>query len=365
MKIPFSITASSAGPKAEIRITGHIGWEIDSESFRKQIDDIIASGVNQATIYINSPGGSVFDANEIVNILSRFKKRTCVGGAIVASAASYIACNCDTFEMPENGMLMIHRPQGFTGGNVEDLQSYTKLLSDMEKNYKALFLAKAKDKPAFEKAWAESDYWLTAKEAVAQGFATSVKQKVNYDKDITDMLTACGCPVDKINQISNNKNKMNILDFLKNLFGLSDAANEQDVINVVKPLNDKVKTLTDENKSLTERLKAYEQKDKDAQALEAKSLLDAAVLDGRLNADTRKPYEAFFASNFADAKAALGAMPKRESVAGKVTNSTPVDKYAKSWSELDKAGLLASLKADNYELFKEKYKEQFGNYPKE
>lgn len=365
MKIPFSITASASGAKAEIRITGHIGWEVDSESFRKQVDDIIASGIHQANVYINSPGGSVFDANEIVNILSRFKKKNCVGGAIVASAGSYIACNCDTFEMPENGMLMIHRPQGYSGGNVEDLQSYVKLLSDMEKNYKALFLAKAKDKAAFEKAWAESDYWLTAKEAVAQGFATSVKQKVNYDKDITDMLTACGCPVDKINQFSNNKNKMNILDFMKNLFGLSDAANEQDVINVVKPLNDKVNTLTAENKTLNERLKAFEQKEKEAQTAEAKSLLDAAVLDGRLNAETRKPYEAFFTSNHVEAKAALAAMPKRESVAGKVTNSTPVDKYAKSWNELDKAGLLASLKADNYELYKEKFKEQFGNYPKE
>ena len=123
MKIPFAIVAAASGQKAEVRITGHIGWETDSENFRKQVDDIIASGITEADIYINSPGGSVFDANEIVNILSRFTVKNCTGGALVASAASYIACACDTFEMPENGMLMIHRPSGYAGGKIEDFQS--------------------------------------------------------------------------------------------------------------------------------------------------------------------------------------------------------------------------------------------------
>ena len=49
-------------------------------------------------IYINSPGGECFEANEIVNVIKRFPgKITGEGGALVASAATYIAINCTSF----------------------------------------------------------------------------------------------------------------------------------------------------------------------------------------------------------------------------------------------------------------------------
>ena len=64
-------------------------------------------------IYINSPGGECFEANEIVNVIKKFPgKITGEGGALVASAATYIAINCTSFSMPANGLFMIHQVSG-------------------------------------------------------------------------------------------------------------------------------------------------------------------------------------------------------------------------------------------------------------
>lgn len=364
MKIPFSITANTCQGRAEIRILGVIGWETDSETFRAEVEKILAQGVTQAQVYINSPGGSVFDANEIVNILSGFKVKHCQGGALVASAAAYIACSCDTFEMPENGMLMIHRPSGALEGNIEDFESYVKLLGDMQESYRKLFASKAKDKAEFEKAWASSDWWLTAKEAQAKGFATSVKAKVKLDKDTTDMLQACGCPEKTFKTITQSKNtKMELLSFFKNLFGLSDTATEQDAINSVTRLQSENKTLKDEKAALQAKIDAAEKLRKDHQVAEAKMLLDAAVLDGRLTADTRKLYEPLFASDHDSAKAAIAALPKRNPIATRVGTQSSAGKYDLGWNVLDKAGMLHSLKTEDPELYKEKFKERFGVEP--
>ena len=71
-KLTFSII--NQGGKAEIRIVGHIGsWEANSEKFTNEIDQLINSGVQDLDVYINSFGGSVLEANEIINQLRRFK----------------------------------------------------------------------------------------------------------------------------------------------------------------------------------------------------------------------------------------------------------------------------------------------------
>lgn len=369
MKIPFSISATSSNNRAEVRIVGAIGWETDSESFRRTVDEIISQGITEVNVYINTPGGSVFDANEIVNILSGFKTKNCVGGALVASAGAFIACSCDTFEMPANGMLMIHRPSGAVSGKVEDFESYIKLLTDVQEAYRSLFASKAKDKKEFEKYWSTADWWLTAKEAKDKGFATAVKANVKYDKTTTDMLVACGCPSEKYTHTNStlNKSKMELLSFFKSLFGLADGATEQDAINSVQRLQSENQTLKKEKETLEARFAKQEAKQKQEQEADVKTLLDAAVKDGRIDAVIRPVYEKLFISDYVAAKAALAAIPMRNSISKQInaeanTSSTMFDK---SWEELDRAGLLASLRDQNFELYKEKFKNKFGNYPKE
>ena len=194
-KIPFNIAATKQGATAMIRITGSIGWQTNAEIFRNEVDKLISGGVRDAHVYINTPGGSVFDANEIVNIISKFPGRvTGEGGALVASAGSYIAVHCHTFSMPSNGQFMIHKPTGITKGKTSEIETYLKLMRDIEKLYFEAYMAKAKNKADFINKWDLGDYWMTAVEAKQAGFITEVNQVVNIDNETVAMFASCNCP---------------------------------------------------------------------------------------------------------------------------------------------------------------------------
>src|SRR5690606_27676347 len=129
---------------APIRISGVIhGWQNSAESFKAKIDDLLAKGVKDVTLYINTPGGSVFEANEIANEIKRFPGTiTGFGGALVASAGSYLAIECDTFEMAENGQYMYHKPKGMIHGNEDEVASNLQLLKNLTAQYRKKYAEK-------------------------------------------------------------------------------------------------------------------------------------------------------------------------------------------------------------------------------
>ncbi len=54
--------------KAFIQIIGEISfWKNSSEKFTSAIDGLINAGVEDVELYINSTGGSMFEAYEIAN----------------------------------------------------------------------------------------------------------------------------------------------------------------------------------------------------------------------------------------------------------------------------------------------------------
>nr|WP_313784696.1 Clp protease ClpP [Paenibacillus larvae] len=71
-------------------------------------------------LYINSPGGSVFEGIAIHNMLKRHKANVHVCGCFSRLIASVIAMAGDTIYMPKNSMLMIHNPWIFAWGNASE-----------------------------------------------------------------------------------------------------------------------------------------------------------------------------------------------------------------------------------------------------
>lgn len=72
-KYPLTITAAQKDDVAEIRIMGALyEWNNSVEKFTAQVDDLIAQGHQDVDVYINTPGGDVFVAAEIINQLQRF-----------------------------------------------------------------------------------------------------------------------------------------------------------------------------------------------------------------------------------------------------------------------------------------------------
>ena len=161
---------------------------------------------------------------------------------------------------------------------------------------------------------------------------------------------------------------------LREIFGLADTATDADVEAAAQALQkenadlkEENATLREENENLKTEKAAAEQKRIDEQKAEAVSLVDAAVKDGRLNASGKESFIALFDADFEKAKATLNAIPRVKSIkeqmeAGKLSLSD--DFASKSWSELDKAGLLVKLKDESPELYREKFRAEFGRDPK-
>lgn len=162
---------------------------------------------------------------------------------------------------------------------------------------------------------------------------------------------------------SNHHQYKNNMGKLTEILKLNDTASEQEIAVKVSELIANNDRLASENKTLSDAIEAQKAKQKAKQKTEAIALLDAAVKDGRIDASGKDAYIKLFDADFDGAKAALAAIPQRRSVAGMIREGAQVnlgDWEGKSWDELDKAGKLVQLKDQNYELYKQKFKERYG-----
>jgi len=178
MKSWFSIKAKAAGA-AEIKIYDEIGmWGITARQFS---DELAALGqVKQISLFIHSPGGDVFDGIAIYNLLKKHPANLTVHiDGLAASMASVIAMAGDKVVMPENAMLMIHKPWGISGGNAKEMRDYADLLDKVEAVLIPAYASKT-GKSADELAqMLEGETWLNGRECVEQGFADELEPAVN------------------------------------------------------------------------------------------------------------------------------------------------------------------------------------------
>lgn len=97
-------------------------------------------------VYINSGGGDVFGALAICSVIGRHLGETRAHiDSIAASAASVIACACDSIEMPAYAQMMIHRPWTMAAGNADDLLKACDMLDAAEESIIAVYKSKLAD----------------------------------------------------------------------------------------------------------------------------------------------------------------------------------------------------------------------------
>lgn len=321
-KIPFNITSEVKEQKAFIRITGEIGWDTDAELLRPIVDNAIKQGATGAHLYLFGPGGSCFHANEMVNILSVFNGNlTGEGGALVASAYTYIALHCSTFYMPANGMFMVHPASGGVYGGVKKIEAYLKAIKAVEADYYNTYLEKAIRPEVFKANWEKGDWWMTAAEAKEQGFITGIIEKIKPDKELTALISACGCPKELI---PTNDNSNNMTDYkpIARALGIQEDAPESDILATIgklTKLSGNLQSVTTERDTLKAKIEAYEKAEKEKLAAEAKELLKAAFRDGRLDNDKEGKVEtvwlAMFEKDNEGTKTMLASLAKHESFA--------------------------------------------------
>ena len=94
---------------------------------------------------------------------------------------------------------------------------------------------------------------------------------------------------------------------------------------------------------------------------EVENLLDKALnIDKKITAEVKTKLEKQYATNPVGLKDLLDVMPSIPSVTKEISKGVSTNLSDKSWNELDKSGKLEDLKASHPDLFKQKYKEEFG-----
>jgi ATP-dependent Clp protease protease subunit len=144
-------------------------------SFKNDLDAL--GDVSTINLYINSPGGNVFEGVAIYNMLKRHKAKVNVHvDALAASIASVIAMAGDTVYMPKNSMLMIHNPWSFAMGNAAELRKIADDLDRIGQSVKQTYLQKSGDKLSDEKLqeMLDAETWLSADEAYQYGLCDVV-----------------------------------------------------------------------------------------------------------------------------------------------------------------------------------------------
>ena len=164
MKCWYTIKAASDATSANISIYEEIGgWGITAQQFS---EDLKALGdISHISLHIHSPGGDVFDGIAIYNLLNKHPaKITVYIDGLAASMASVIAMAGDRIVMPENALMMIHKPWGISGGNANDMRDYAELLDKVE-NVLIPAYARKTGKSAEELAsLREEETWMDGRE---------------------------------------------------------------------------------------------------------------------------------------------------------------------------------------------------------
>ena len=327
-QFPLTITAASSttSATAEIRISGIIHqWQNSSAQFKQEIDALIAKGITDVSLYINTPGGSVFEANEIANEIRRFKGTiTGYGGALVASAGGYLALICDTFEMPENGQFMYHKPMGMIQGNEDKVASDLKLLQNFTKDYRKAYADKTgMTEDEIEANWVKGDVWLTAQEAKDAGFITAVSpKKEKITEGIKALFIACGIP--NVPTVNTNEPDMKNRNAILSALGLAADATDEQIEQAVKDAKAKA-DLSDNSEQAT----------KDAAKIKAEAVVTAAHTANKIDASQIPQWNALATTNYEGTKAILESMPAIKKVSEQLTVEANAEKSGREKWTLD------------------------------
>ncbi|MFO0773721.1 MAG: Clp protease ClpP [Nitrospiraceae bacterium] len=160
---------------AEIRIYEEIGYfGVTAKQFVQDLQRITAKRI---TVALNTPGGDVFDGLAIYNALKAFPGtvETRVDG-LAASIGSLIAMAGERIVMKPGSLMMLHKPWAIAIGNAVDMRALADTLDKVENSLVGIYVARSGKTADEVKAILEADTWLSADEAVDEGFATDAEE---------------------------------------------------------------------------------------------------------------------------------------------------------------------------------------------
>lgn len=152
-----------------------------------------AGDVNTINVFINSPGGSVWEGMAIHSLLKRHPATVNVTvDSLAASMASIITMVGDTIKVMPGAMVMIHNPLGGVWGQAKDMKKYAELLDKIKAVCVSIYAKRTGRDAADIEQWMDEETWFTADEAVEKGFADSIDEDSDEDEKATAMFDLSG-----------------------------------------------------------------------------------------------------------------------------------------------------------------------------
>ena len=138
--------------------------------------DSVDSG-KDISIYINSPGGSVYAGLGIydtMQFISSDVATICTGMAASMAAVLLVAGAEGKRSALTHSRVMIHQPLGGVQGQASDIEITAREIQKLKKELYTIISEHSKQ--PFDKVWADSDrdYWMTALEAKEYGMIDNV-----------------------------------------------------------------------------------------------------------------------------------------------------------------------------------------------
>lgn len=148
-----------------------LGDEITPKLFK----DELLSGEGDVTIWINSPGGDVYAAAQIYNMLMDYSGKVTVKiDSLAASAASVIAMAGGEVLMSPVSMMMIHNPATIAIGDTDEMQKAIEMLSEVKASIINAYELKTGLSRSEISNMMDAETWMNASKAVELGFADKV-----------------------------------------------------------------------------------------------------------------------------------------------------------------------------------------------
>ena len=181
------------------------GDEVTPGLFREELN----AGEGDVTVWINSPGGDVFAAAQIYNMLMEYPGNVDVRiDGIAASAASVIAMAGNKVSMSPVAMMMIHNPMTIAMGDKKVMQQAIDMLDEIKESIINAYELKTGQSRTKIAHMMDAETWFNAKKAVELGFADDILYTGDSDKKDVPEAVLFG----RLTVVNSFLGKFNIID---------------------------------------------------------------------------------------------------------------------------------------------------------
>nr|WP_144364467.1 head maturation protease, ClpP-related [Lacrimispora amygdalina] len=165
------------------------GDEVTPKLFEKELN----AGTGNITVWINSPGGCMFAAAQIYNMLMEYKGDVTVKiDALAASAASVIAMAGTKVLMSPVSLMMIHNPMTIAIGDSREMQKAGEMLDEVKESILNAYEIKTGLNRTKLSHLMDGESWFNAKKAVELGFADGILGDTEKTNDMAGGIGAEG-----------------------------------------------------------------------------------------------------------------------------------------------------------------------------